>query len=183
MIGRIKTTAILAAIALAASGGVALAQPKGKGPKGNGNGQTAPITAPAAPPSNVADCSFYEIEASNGTPSVDKALKPLSKKLRKPPFSSWKTFKLLKRHAKQLEKMKSFALPLVTGSKLGLIYRDRDATNPAKKVRLRFTFTLDDKSDKRMMDGTIKVDSGDYYLIGGQQTKAGATYIIAVSCQ
>ncbi|HLU67968.1 MAG TPA: hypothetical protein VKZ63_16900 [Kofleriaceae bacterium] len=128
-----------------------------------------------------ADCSIFEIEASNGKPGVDPALRPLERKLKKPPFSSWKTFKLLKKHDKKLQMMKQLSLPLVTGSKLGLLYRDK-SDDKGKKVRLRLGFTLDDKDGKRKVDGTIKLDSGDYYLIGGDELKGGGTYIVAVTC-
>jgi hypothetical protein len=126
-------------------------------------------------------CQVYEIKASNDDTGVDAALKPLAKKLKKPPFSSWKSFKLLKKHDKDIAKMKALSLGLVPGGKLSLLYRDKTAQE-GKKVRLRLTFTLDDKAGKRKVDGTINLDSGDYYLIGGDSLKGGGTYILAISC-
>src|SRR5688500_20129315 len=89
---------------------------------------------PAAPAGNNADCIIYEIEASNAAPAVDKALQPLAKKLKKAPFSSWKTFKLLKKHDKKVQKMTALRQNLVTGSKLTLLYRDR-STGTNNKTR------------------------------------------------
>ncbi len=179
-----------AAIALALSPGLTLAQGKGKdggGKKGAAGKaaatQSQPAVKPPQQPQQV-DCTIFEIAASDGKPEVDPALRPLQKKLKKPPFSSWKTFKLLKKHDKTAVRMKALNLPLTTGSKLSLLYRDQSA-NQGKKVRLRLTFTLDDKNDKRKVEGTLNLDSGDYSLIGGDWDKLadGATYIVAVSCR
>jgi hypothetical protein len=136
--------------------------------------------APAAP--STAACQVFEIKASNEGEGVDPALRPLARKLKKPPFSSWKAFKLLKQHDKTVEKMKALNLALVTGSKLSLLFRGSSG-GQASKPRLRLTFALDDKNGKRKVDGTINLDSGDYSLIGGDSIEGGGTYIVAVSCK
>jgi hypothetical protein len=166
---------VLGAAALLCGGaGSALAQ----------KAETAKPTPPkAAVPGNDADCTIYEIEASNAAPAVDKALAPIAKKLKKAPFSSWKTFKLLKKHEKRVTRMTALRQQLVTGSKLTLLYRDKSVAGPTNKTRLRLKFTLDDKNDKRKLDSTINVDSGDHSLIGGDELKGGATYILGVSCK
>ena len=176
-----------AVIALTAAPKLLLAQGKGKA-KGHQKGAAAAAAAQtqngnADMPQQV-DCAIYEMAASNGKPDVDPALRPLQKKLKKPPFSSWKTFKLLKKHDKQAVRMKALILPLYTGSKLSLLYRDSSAAQ-GKKVRLRLTFTLDDKTDKRKLNGTLNLDSGDFSLIGNDSDKLpdGGTYIVAVSCR
>ena len=175
-----------AVLALSAAPSGLQAQGKGKG-KGNQKGagaSTATTTAqPPAAPQQV-DCAIYEMAASDGKPDVDPALRPLQKKLKRPPFSSWKTFKLLKKHDQQAVRMKALNLKLATGSKLSLLYRDQSAAQ-GKKVRLRVTFTLDDKNDKRKLNSTLNLDSGDFSLIGNESDKLadGATYIVAVSCR
>lgn len=178
--------ACAAVIALTAAPHLLLAQGKGKG-KGKGQKGAAAATEtpakPPAPPQQV-DCAIYEMAASNGAPDVDASLRPLQKKLKKPPFSSWKTFKLLKKHDKQAVKMKALTLKLYTGSNLSLLYRDQVA-DQGKKPRLRVTFTLDDKNGKRKLNSTLNLDSGDFSLIGNESDKLpdGGTYIVAVSCR
>jgi len=135
-----------------------------------------------APPPGAADCQIFEIKASNEEGGVDPALRPLASKLKKPPFSSWKTFALLKKHDKSVERMKTLSIGLVTGGKLTLLFRGASGGQP-NKSRLRLTFTLDDKSGKRKVDGTINVDSGDYSLIGGDSVEESGTYFMAVSCK
>jgi hypothetical protein len=170
-----------ALIALTAAPGLLAAQGKGGGKAAGAKATQAQQGKPTAPPQQV-DCAIFEIEASNGKPGVDAALRPLAKKLKKPPFSSWKTFKLLKQHAKTVARMKALNLPLATGSKMSLLYRDVVVVE-GKKPRIRLDFAVDDKSGKRKVDGKINLDSGDYYLIGGDELQGGGTYIVAVSCK
>jgi hypothetical protein len=129
-----------------------------------------------------ADCAVLEIKASNDGKGVDPALRPLEKKLKRPPFSAWKSFKLLKRHAKKVARMKELNLALVSGGRMSLLYRDASSDSKSK-TRLRLSLTLDDKDGKRKLDLTIKLDSGDYYLIGGDSLEDGSTYILATSCK
>ncbi|MBT8493053.1 MAG: hypothetical protein KJO07_08340 [Deltaproteobacteria bacterium] len=139
------------------------------------------VEANAAP--DKADCQLYEIKATKDPKGgVDPALKPLAKKLSKPPFDSWKSFKLLARHKKTVERMKALELKLKPGGKLTLLYRDLISA-PGKKPRLRLSLTLDSKSGKRVADLTIKLDSGDYNLIGGGTLPGGAAYILATTCK
>lgn len=128
-----------------------------------------------------ADCTVLEIRASNDDGGIDPALRPVAKKLKRPPFSSWKSFRLLKKHSRQVVKMKALELRLVSGGRMALLYRE---SVPAKKnkTRLRLSLTLDDKNGKRKLDLTIKLDSGDYHLIGGDPLEGGATYVLATSC-
>lgn len=130
---------------------------------------------------DTAQCKILEIKASAGAPNIDAALKPLEKKLKKPPFSGWKNFKLVKAHSVNAEQMKQANQTLATGGKLGLLYRDR-SDSAGKKTRLRIAMTLDDAAGKRRADISLKVDSGDYTLIGRDAAKDGSTHVLAISC-
>lgn len=127
-------------------------------------------------------CTIYEIRASSDKAGIDAELSGLKHKLKKPPLSSWTSFKLMKKHQKTAGLMKAVDVGLVPGGKLSLLYRDRqDEAN--KKPRLRFGFTLDDKGGKRQLDGRVRFDSGEYTLIGnGSELADGATYLLAVTC-
>src|SRR6187551_419445 len=70
-----------------------LAQGKGKA-KGSEKKEAAAAAATQAQNANAVmpqqvDCAVYEMAASSGKPNVDPTLRPLQKKLKKPPFSSW----------------------------------------------------------------------------------------------
>ena len=138
------------------------------------------VHATPAAAKNVATCKVFEIKASNADGGLDKELKPLKKKFKKPPFSAWKTFKLLGKHVKDIGLKHSMSLKLKTGGKLTLMFRDRNAEKK-KKVRLRIKFALDDDKGKRTADGTVSLDSGAWAIVGGQSYKGG-TYIVAFSC-
>jgi len=138
------------------------------------------VHATPAAAAHVATCKVFEIKASNGEGGLDKELKPLKKKFKKPPFSAWKSFKLLAKHVKTIGLKESVSLKLKTGGKLTLMFRGRNAEKN-KKVRLRIKFALDDKKGKRSADGTLSLDSGDWTIIGGQSYDGG-TYIVAFAC-
>lgn len=140
------------------------------------------LAVPAAGAEESAECTVLEIKASNDGSKIDPALRPLAKKLKRPPFSAWKRFELLKKHEREVQQMKSLNLRLINKGKMSLLYRDADS-DKNKKTRLRLSITLDDASGKRKLDLTIKLDSGDYYLIGGDPLKGGGTYILATSCK
>ena len=123
----------------------------------------------------VASCTIFEIEASSGDGGIDADLKVLEKKLKKPPFSAWKSFKVVKKHAVKATLMKSLSLKLVKGGALSILYRDRTDAK-GSKPRLRLALTLDDKNGKRKAEMTIKIDSGDYTLL------ARGSDVFAVGC-
>lgn len=127
-----------------------------------------------------AKCKVFEIKASNAGKGLDKELEPLEKKLKKPPFSAWDTFELLAKHAKSIAVSSTQILTLKTGGKLSLMYRGSSSAK-GKKLRLRIKFAIDDKKSKRIADGTVSLDSGDWAIVGGQTHKDG-TYIVAFSC-
>lgn len=138
-------------------------------------------SASAAP--ETASCKIFEIKATkDGKKGIAKELAPLRKKLSRPPFDSWKSFEVLAMHAETIERMKALELKLVPGGELSLLYRDL-ISSKGKKPRLRLSFTLDDKDGKRIADLTVKLDSGDYNLIGGGRLEGGAAYILATTCR
>ncbi len=128
-----------------------------------------------------AQCTVFEIKATAGDGGIDAQLKPITGKLKKPPFSAWKTFKVLKKHGIKAPQKKAVSVGLTAGGKLGLLYKERsDAKN--KKPRLRVGMTLDNAAGKRKADITLKVDSGDYTLVGQDAGKDGSSRLLAISC-
>ncbi|MCP4445227.1 MAG: hypothetical protein GY811_07785 [Myxococcales bacterium] len=128
-----------------------------------------------------ADCTVFEIKASGGEGGIDAELKPITSKLKKPPFSAWKTFKVVKRHSLKAPHMKAVSVPLAGGGKLGLLYKERSDAK-GSKPRLRVGMTLDNAAGKRKADITLKVDSGDYTLVGQDEGKDGSSRLLAISC-
>jgi hypothetical protein len=140
-------------------------------------------TAAAAPlaHADTVNCSIVEIEASTAEPpSMDAALKPLERKLRKPPFSSWNNFKQLGSQSLSLETMKPGAVTLVHG-KATLILRDVQPPG-AKKSRLSLGISLDDDGGKRVLDSKVNVDAGDYFVVG-RSLPASKGHLVALTCK
>ncbi len=141
------------------------------------------VASPEVLAEDSAACSLYEIKASNDEGGIDKALKPLEKLLKKPPFSTWKSFKLLKKHDGELVRMKARTFKLASGGKVTLLFRDVIAAGKNKKKskpRLRLTLTLDGKDGKRKAEVTIKIDSGDFNVTGNSEGKE--MLILATTC-
>jgi hypothetical protein len=111
---------------------------------------------------------------------MDGDLKSIEKKLKKPPFSSWNTFKSLGSHAITLEPMKPGTLTLVHG-KAGLLLREVTSRAP-KKTRISLGVTLDDADGKRVFDSKVNVDAGDS-LVVARSMKGNKAQLVAISCK
>jgi hypothetical protein len=136
--------------------------------------------APAAAHADAVTCSIIEIEASTAAPpSMDPGLKPLEKKLRRPPFSSWNNFKKLGAQALTLETMKPAVASLVHG-KATLILRDMQPPG-AKKSRLSLGISLDDDAGKRVLDSKVNVDASDYFVVG-RSLAGNKGHLVALTC-
>lgn len=130
----------------------------------------------AAQPAPGTSCAVTEIDASNsGEPSVDPTLgQGLERKLKKPPFSSWNTFKSLGSQTRTLAPQKAESLRLAHGT-LALLLLDSTST------RVRLGVTLDDQTGKRVLDTKVAVDVGDWMALA-RSLKGERGQIIAFRC-
>jgi len=104
-------------------------------------------------------CEFLEISAKTGDkPAIDAELKPVEKKLKKPPFSTWNQFKLLSSSKRPLAKKKVESIPLKVGSATVTLVEIVD------KSKVRLTVTMDDDKGKHVADNTTTVEAGDYVI-------------------
>ncbi len=138
---------------------------------------------PTARADTTASCAVVEIEASTSdAPLIDPDLRPLERKLKKPPFSSWNRFKRLGSHTLVLQPMKSGAQPLVNG-KVELLLRDV-TSGGRKKPRVALGITLDDQDGKRVIDTKLAVDAGDWLVVGRSlKGKGNRGQIVALTCK
>ena len=137
------------------------------------------LPRPAAAQNKVS-CEVIEIHASTGTaPKIPDELKPLAKKLKKPPFSAWNVFKVLSRASKTIENLKSVQLKLSMGQASLLV---RDIKPGAKKARIGLTVTVDDQKGKRVLDTKVNADAGDY-LVVGRSLGESAGHLLALTCR
>ncbi len=139
------------------------------------------VAVPTARADGNVTCAIIEIEASSAdAPSMDAALAPIEKKLRRPPFSSWNNFKQLGSQSLTLEPMKPGSTGLVHG-KATLLLREL-TTAGGKKPRVSLGVTLDDGGGKRVLDSKVAVDAGDY-LVVGRSLPGGKGQLVALNCR
>ena len=129
----------------------------------------------------AAACSFIEIKATNDAGGIDPKLSKLEGKLKKPPFSAWKTFSSLAQHTRRLNAMKVETIALELGGKLSVQLREHSKV-AGKKDRVSLSLTLDDKRGKRALDSTVSVDAGDYVVIG-YPLPDGNGHLLAMTCK
>ncbi|MBP6629083.1 MAG: hypothetical protein KA297_06625 [Kofleriaceae bacterium] len=138
------------------------------------------LARPAAA-EDSASCEFLEIHAaSSASPAVPPELKRLEKKLKKPPFSSWNTFRLLTQNARTLGRLRSEQVKLSNGAAT-ILFRDVQRSG-SKKARLALSVTLDDQTGKRVLDTKVAVDSGDFVLFG-RSLPSNEGHVLAISCK
>ena len=132
-------------------------------------------TATPALADDKAECDYLEISASSGKdPAMDGALKPLEKKLKKPPFSSWNVFHTLSSGHLTLQKLKSDTPKLKQGS-ASLLLRERT------EKRLELTITIDGADGKRVLDNKQSANIGEWLLFG--QNVGDNGHIVALTCK
>jgi hypothetical protein len=135
------------------------------------------VLASAAPAfaDDKADCDYLEISASTGKePAMDGELKPLEKKLKKPPFSSWNVFHTLANGHVALQKLKADNLKLKSGQ-AALLLRER------VEKRLELTIQIDNADGKRVIDNKQSVNAGEWLLFG--QNVGDNGHILALTCR
>ena len=136
------------------------------------------MIAPRAARADVtADCEFLEISAKGGDkPAIDAELKPLEKKLKKPPLSTWTHFKLLSRSQKVLAKKKPEAIALKVGSATATLVETVD------KSKVRLTVTIDDAKGKQVVSNTTLVEAGDYVIMV-HELPNNEGHLLSVTCK
>lgn len=137
--------------------------------------------APVGVASADVDCTVLEIEASKAdAPSTDPDLKPLERKLKKPPLSSWNSFKRLGSSQVKLAPQQVGSVSLVHG-KAGVLLREVNE-RAGKKPRVSLGITLDDTGGKRFIDTKVNVDAGDYFVVA-RPLPADKGHLVALTCK
>ena len=133
------------------------------------------VAARPALADDKADCDYLEISATSGkAPAIDGELKPLEKKLKRPPFSAWNTFHTLSSGHVALSRDKAEPLRLKQGT-ASLLLRDRAGK------RIELTIEMDDAQGKRMVNAKQAVSAGDWDVFGHNVKDDG--HILALTCR
>ena len=126
-----------------------------------------------------ADCTYVEITATMNKDAkdatIDADLKPLEKKLKKPPFTAWNVFKKLSGGTASLTKNKPETLKLKEATATVML---RDRT----EKRVELTVSLDNADGKRVLDAKPAVKVGDWLVLVVSNTKDDG-HILGLTCK
>lgn len=136
------------------------------------------VAAPGAARAEVAaNCEFLEITAKTADkPAIDGELKPVEKKLKKAPFSTWNQFKLLSQSQKGLSKKKPEPIALKIGAATVTLVEIVD------KSKVRVTVTMDDEKGKTVVSNTTTVEAGDYVIFVHEQANNDG-HLLSLTCK
>jgi hypothetical protein len=139
------------------------------------------LWAPVAVADDQVTCQFLEISASTASEGkIAPELRPLEKKLRRPPFSAWNTFSLLSSSSRALARLKSQTLSLKLGQ-AAVLLREVERSS-GKQPRVTLSVSVDDESGKRVVDTKGSVDTGDYLVVGRSLAK-NQGHLFALTCR
>jgi hypothetical protein len=126
-----------------------------------------------------ANCELIEISATSAKdPFIDSDVKVLEKKLKKPPFSSWNSFKVLSRAQRSVTQNKPEAVKLAHGTATVLL----SSMSAAKPPRISLTVTIDDQDGKRVLDTKLNSDGGEWLVVGRSIPKSNDGELLALTC-
>ncbi|PIE18537.1 MAG: hypothetical protein CSA65_04425 [Proteobacteria bacterium] len=141
---------------------------------------SAPATSLAAPTDKVA-CTVRAMHGLEVAGEIDKRLKALEKKLKRPPFSPYKRIQLLQ--AKKLTIAQSgyqqTALP--DGKVLKLTFKEKLLLKGRLRVRMHLELT-EPKSKKLLARTVYSIADGGTFLVAGAKYKGGIM-IIGITCK
>jgi hypothetical protein len=148
--------------------------------------------APAEPPrpgaalllavGDSATCTIRSIHGLAAAGGLDKRLRPLHKQLARPPFSSFKTMKLIKASALVIPQSSTKKVTLPTGKILKLTFKEK-LLGRKDKIRLRMHLSITPPKKTGFLPGTLfTIANGGTLLVAGDKYNSG-TLVVGVTCQ
>lgn len=142
----------------------------------------------AAPPGvklaagNEVTCTVRSILALQQPGSVDKRLAFLRKKLAKPPFSAFKSFKLLESKELSIPQATRQKATLPTGKILKLTYKEK-LLDGKDHLRLRMHLSITPPKGKKFLPGTLfTIANKGTLLVAGDKHQNG-TLVVGITCE
>lgn len=140
----------------------------------------APALGDVAPrPPDQATCRFKTVHAlAGGDGSMDPRITMLREDLQKPPFTAWKTFRVLGDVEKRLSAGESASIDTPDGRTATLTYLGHDERGGKHAVRGQLGFR-GEKSDTRT---AFTLDEGGHLVVAGHKHQGGIL-IYAITCK
>lgn len=141
---------------------------------------SAPASSLAAPTDKVA-CTVRAMHGLEAAGGIDKRLKVLKKKLKRPPFSPYKTIKLLQAKKLTIAQSSHQQTTLPDGKVLRLTFKEKLLLKG--RLRVRMHLKLSEPKSKKLLARTIySIADGGTFLVAGAKYKGGIM-IIGVTCK
>lgn len=146
-------------------------------------GSASALAAPAmAAERDPVVCDVRSIHGSGKAGAEDKRLAFLHKQLAKPPFSAYKSFKLLGLAQLDLEQGKRQQLMLPTKKVLRLSFKER-ILGPKQDVRLRMHLSITPPRALGFLPGTLFTIADRGTLLVAGDPYDGGTLIVGITCR
>jgi hypothetical protein len=137
------------------------------------------LIAAGARADEPAHCKISMVHALEGNGGVDPKLERLKPYFEKPPFTSWKQFKLLDEKSLEVKPGAPAEFKLPNGKDGSLTYVDHLLQGQGKH-RLRLKLAISD-AGKKVLETVIVLDEGGVFLQAGQKMQQGLL-VLAFSC-
>ena len=141
------------------------------------------LLAPRSARADEVKCTIRSMHGLQVAGGIDKRLSSLRKQLSKPPFSAYKTIKLLEAKELVVPRQATRQLKLVTGKILKLTFKETLLQRKDKlRLRLHLSITPPKKKTK-FLPGTIYTiaDRGTLLVAGDRHGKG--TLVVGITCQ
>jgi len=135
-----------------------------------------------AEPGPAVKCTIRSILGTQSPDGIDKKLAFLKRQLSKPPFSAYKTLKLIESKDLVVPQDHSSTLKLPNDKLLKLTFKER-LLGRKDRLRLRLHLTISDPAQKRFLAGTLfTIINKGTLLVAGDKYKDG-TLVVGITCQ
>lgn len=143
----------------------------------------APSTGTAAPTTGATvNCTVRSILGSQNTGGIDKRLSFLRNQFSKPPFSAYKSFKLLDSKDMAIAQAAQQQTTLPNGKILKLTFKER-ILGPRGRLKLRLTLSITPPNEKRFLPGmTYTITNRGSIVVAGDKHQGG-TLAIGITCR
>jgi hypothetical protein len=140
-----------------------------------------PVSAEERPsqPNLAARCALKVVNALPGDGGIDPRITRLRPYLQQPPYTYWRTFKLLSEKEAELVPGASASYPLPNGRSATVTYTQH-ATAPDGKHLVRGVFHVD--GPRATARTTFSLDEGGLFMVAGEK-HAGGILIYSLSCK
>lgn len=139
----------------------------------------APGTARAG---DAVTCTLRLIHGLETPGGIDKRLAAFRKQLSKPPFSAFKTLRLVKQQELQIPRGATKKAKLPTGKILKLKFKER-LLERKNKIRLRIHLSITPPKQKRFLPGTLYVISDGGTIFAGGDAFKGGRMVVGITCR